>query len=434
MIKIGIIGSEDTVMRMMTLKEEFSGQAVLLPFSYKNKDEMIEKSCDAGLSSDVLLYSGEAPYKATYSKDKLKKPALYIPRLGTSFYRTLWQIREDGIPMRRISSEVLPEFEIRETMGELGLQVDKIYIRKIDFANGFSYEDIAKYHWELFSEGKTDVIITGLTKVHKILNERGVPAYKVYPTKHLIREYIKKAIILGKVDEMKKTQTAVQIIKMKITGEKDYNSSNFEEIKENLEKQLMIYTRQHLGSLFPSENDEYLIFTHRGAMEQMVEIFDFNENWNFKKYPGILFHSGIGYGSNVNEAEYNAKVAMKHALKYDFSCIFYMDESGSVTGPLGQNKKPLLTYTVSAGEDEKIRMIAEDTSLSPAYISKIQHLIVTIGRQELDAKVVSEYLGISDRSARRILKVLVDSGYGDMIYTASKAKTGRPRKIYKIKL
>jgi len=434
MLKIGIIGSEDTVDKILELSDEFKNQVEFVSLKYKDKSETLSLVHEGQAHSDVMLYSGQAPYMMAYHAGVIEKPSLYIPRSGTSLYKALWAINKDNIKLNGISTEALPEKEIIETLNELDVTLDRVYFNDINFARDLSYVELSDFHYNLWKDGKIDVALTGFTKVFQILKERGMPAYKLYPTIHLIREYINKAILLGKVNSIQKTQTAVQVIRLRSRKEQKSNNYDFDMIKNKLESTLIKYTRDNLGSLFPSGKDEYLIFTNRGSIEQTYNFFDFKNEWDREDTLNTILSSGIGYGDNVHEAELNSRVALEHSLGKDFDCTYLMDESGNITGPFSDEKSEVLTYDVSAGKDEKIRGIAEKTSLSPAYISKIQNLISKLNRDELDATVVSSYLGISDRSARRILGALVESGFGEVMHSESKAKTGRPRKIYKIRL
>lgn len=433
-LKISVIGSADTVEKILMVAEEFQDKAEFKPFKYIDKSETVELTKKSQEDSDILIFSGEAPYTIALNEGVIKKPSVFIPRTGTCIYRTLWQMRDDDIDIKRISTEVLPEKEIVETMEELDIVLDKVYTYDFKYTFDIEYNELADFHYNLWKDGKINAVVTGFTRIFLLLKEKGMHVYKLYPTKSLIRECINEAILLGKVKKVQDAQIAVQVVKIRNRGEKFSSDYEFMKLKNKLESTLIEYTRDNFGSLFPLGRDEYLIFTNRGSIENIYNIFDLHSNVYIKEHSKIILSSGIGFGNTVYEAEINSRIALKHSIRKDYNCAFLMDESGNVSGPFSNEDNISLTYDMSSGKDEEIRAISEKTSLSPVYISKIRALIAKLNRNILDANVVSSYLGISTRSARRILNVLVTSGFGEEKYTESKAKTGRPRKIYEINL
>ncbi len=434
MLKIGIIGAIDTVDVILQVAEEFASQAEFKAYKYIDKAETVALTQQSQEECDILLFSGQSPYMQCYLAGILSKRAVYIPRTGTSLYKSFWQIREDGIDLKRLSADALPEKEIVEAADELGIALQGVFINTLDFTKNFSNQDLMAYHLDLWKAGKIDAAITGFTKVYEILRAQGVAVYKMYPTKALIREYITKVLLLGEVSHVKKMQTAVQVVRLRILNDRNLTKYDFHTIRNELESTLIAYTKENLGSLFPSGKDEYLIFTNRGAIEPIYGFGSFKKDWTKGQRESVVLSSGIGYGANVHEAEVNARMALDHAMSKPVDCSFMLDERGNVTGPLTADNQMVLTYDMAAGRDANVRDISEKASISATYISKLKALIEKLGRSELDSHDVSSMLGISDRTARRILGGLVNAGYGEVIHTQSKARTGRPRKIYKINL
>jgi len=433
-LKIGVIGSKDTVEKILVVANEFKDKAEFISFKYRDKSETIEVTKRSQESSDILIFSGEAPYTIALNAEVIKKPAVYIPRTGTSFYSVLWKMRDDNIDIKSISTEILLKEEAIEAMEELGIVFDEIYDYKFNYSFDFEHKELADFHYNLWKEGKTDAAVTGFTIIFNLLKEKGMPIYKLYPTKPLIREYINKAIMLGKVKRVQDAQIAVQVVKIRNRGESFSSDYEFMMVKNKLESILIQYTRENFGSLFPLGRDEYAIFTNRGSIENIYNILDFQSNTYIEGDSKVILSSGIGFGNTVYGAEMNARIALGHSLKRDYDCTFLMDESGNVSGPFSNEDNTRLSYDMSSGKSKEIREISEKTSLSPVYISKLRALIEKINVNIVDANVVSSYLGISTRSARRILNVLVKSGFGEVKHTESKAKTGRPRKIYEINI
>lgn len=428
-IKIGVIGPKDSVDKIMEVTEAFASDASFMPAVYSSYEEVVTLVEDVQKRCDAVFFSGEAPYQVALNNGVLVKPSVYIPREGTSFYRTIWEIQRRQMAFKRLSSDVVSEAIIAETMEELEIEYEKTY--HLPYKVELSPESIIHFHRTLWNEGKIDAVITGFTGVYNTLNAEGIPTYKIYPTKSLIREALNKIILLGRVKREQAAQIAIQVIKLKVSEENASSEYTFMLLRNKLEQNLIKYTQQNFGALFPLGRDEYLLFTNRGSVEKIPEIFESQFGDNFQN---MILSSGIGFGYTVYDAESNARSALRYAMKKEHHCIYMKDEKGTLTGPFTSEANKWLEYNLEAGRDVEIASIAEQSGISASYISKLQGLMRKINRETVDANVVSNYLGISPRSARRILTTLTEAGYAQIDYSEAKAQTGRPRKIYTLKI
>lgn len=427
MFRITVIGSVETTDKVKEVAKEFDDKIEFEFLKYMDKEETLALTKIAQENSDLIVYSGMVPYNIAEKAGILRKPAIYIQRNGTSLYQAFWKIRDDAMPFSNMSVDALYIDEIKEAAGELDIRIDNIYVNDRQVVIDSSYDKLISFHLDLWQSGKIDIALTGFSKVFHELRKLGVPCYRLIPTKSLIRNNLKDAISLRLIEKAEDTQTAVQIIKLRIDdGEMDADI-----IRAELESILDKYARENLGSLYSESLDEFLIFTNKGSLVSKSNCFDIRKELSFYHHNTIL-SSGIGYGDNVREAENKARIALKHALEKTYSCIYLVDNNNRVTGPISSNKEENITFDLSAGKDDKIRGIAEKTGLSPVYVSKLQNLMEKLDQNILDVHSVKDFFGINERSARRILGKLVESGAAEVKYTESKAKTGRPRKKYKI--
>lgn len=432
MLKICVIGSVDTVDKIIEVSEEFKDIVEFNFLKYLDKEETSSLTKIGQKNADIILYSGKAPYSLAVNSGVLEIPSTFVQRNGTGLYRCFWKMREDNISFNKMSVEAITKKDVSETARELNITVEQIFVKEMDEVVTDKYDVLKDFHLNLWKRGKTNVAITGFSKIYRDLNEIGIPCYRVLPTKSLIRNGINKAIALGEVEKAKNTQTAVQVIRIRFKNENKSRNYDFDLAKNKLERILIQYTRDNLGALYPNGTDEYMIFSNKGSIKNKSNYF-YMESELFKKYKNIIISTGIGYGDNVKEAEDKARVALDYSIEKDYNCLYLIDNNNSVTGPISNDSDQNIEFSLSAGRDDKIREISEKTSLSPVYISKLKNLMEKLDKNNLDAITVKDYLGISERSARRILNTLVESGTGEVKYTESKAKTGRPRKIYEIK-
>ncbi|WZL72581.1 hypothetical protein QBE52_16170 [Clostridiaceae bacterium 35-E11] len=428
-IRLGIVGAADTVDKIKTVAKEFEEQIEIVVYSYKNKNETVKllKNCEDKV--DVIVFSGQVPYVVAQQEKVITKPSVYVPRTGTSLYRAFWQMKERGIDYTKISFDTIEKKAVEEVVKELDIPIEKLYVKS--YPGDIDYNELVEYHYKLWKEKKINIVATCLSKTFEKLRTLGVPVLKLYPTIPLIREYIHKAIYIGDVKKIKATQIAVQIVKIKNKTSNMSSEYEFLKLKNKLEETLIQYTQDSFGSVFPFGRDEYLIFSTRGAIESQWK--------NHELYKKITLHdqslqmkvaSGIGFGNTVYEAEANARVALGYAEEEDYNCCFMVDENGQISGPIGEEGKTL-SYELAV-INEEMQEIAEKVQVSAAYLSKIKAIIQKIGTNKVNAEELANYLGVSVRSGRRILKRITDAGYGKVIATESTANTGRPRQIYEI--
>ena len=195
-IKIAVLGPKDSVDRIIEIGKEFNKHVEYIAYSYSVKDEVGALSEDASKEADVLLFSGEASYKKARESNELNKPAYYVPRTSTCFYRSLWEMRDMGIVPGRISSDVILDDTPIEDFDELNVGIDQVYDIKKSFEN--SYEELVAFHYNRWIDGEIDAAVTGYEKVYELLRDKDVPVFRLYPTKFLIRETIYKALLSGR--------------------------------------------------------------------------------------------------------------------------------------------------------------------------------------------------------------------------------------------
>ncbi|QZY54124.1 hypothetical protein [Crassaminicella profunda] len=428
-IKLGVIGPSDSIEKICKIAKEVEEKVIIFPYVYENKEETLELINECQKKVDGILFSGHVPYNIAKFSNALTKPAVYIPRVGTSILKALWEIKCRGIDYTKMSIDSVKEKSVKEIADELEIKFDEMNV--IPYEENISYDELVKYHYNLWKNKRINVAVTGLSKTYIKLKELGVTVHKLSPTTFLMREYLNKAIYKASVKKIKATQIAIAIVKIKNENNNMSSEYEFLKIKNKLEEMLINFTKNSFGSIFPFGRDEYLIFTTRGALDNEYNTQEFKKYFKTDRKSNIVFASGIGYGNTVYNAEYNARVALNRAMGKEYSCIYMVDEDGSITGPISSENENTLTYNITVS-DERIQSIASKLDISASYVSKIMAIIEKTNKNTFDSEELSNYLEISSRSGRRILKKIVDTGFGKIIGKESKTKSGRPKQIYEI--
>lgn len=423
-VKIGLVGPADSLERILQASARYLDSVEFVSGVYKLKEESPEITRELAPTCDVILFSGVVPYRIAALANVTSKPLLYLPRLGMSLARPLWDMRQRGQSFDRISIDSFAEQDLQEVAEELGIRFSTV--RMVEYGESASYEELADAHESFYRRGITDVALSGLRRTTELLEERGVPCHRVYPTLHTIRESVEKAIFIGQNNRLRAYQTAVFIFQLRSGTASASTAYDFLRVKNSFERILIDFANGIFGSLFPFGYNEYILFSTRGAAEEpnwMSALFSAAER------EGLVFRGGLGYGTTAYNAEANARKALNRAGGSKESSLFSVDLDGEIRGPLSRTEPT--RYKISES-DAGILAVAEASGLSPAHVSKIRALVRSAGRNRFDVEEFAAGLEVSPRSARRILQGLIAAGAARIAAIESSSRAGRPRRLYEV--
>lgn len=427
-IRLGLSGVEDTLSVLAEVAMEFN-QFECIPLIHQTEDELIEQMKAYNHSIDIWLFSGKLIYQL---KDKIpiNKPCFYVPYTGSSLYRTLYStLKDKNLMVEQLSFDIFDIQELKQVFEELGVNSEDILLCK----ETKSIETIVNYHEKLWSDGKSSAAVTCIWSVKEALEKRGVPVYRVIPTKSSVRTTIFTALQTLEMLRFKDMQTAVQFIEINMENriQKDYFSPyelHHQEMKAF--HKLLEYAMQLQGSLKSMGSGRFAVFTTRGILEEITN--NFKEIPNFPSAQFLISEkatTGIGIGLTTYNAEMLAGKALAHAKNFKSSSWFAMLEDGKVIGPIGEEEQ-VVTEQISP----HIEQIAVETGLSTVTLSRVERTIRTYGMREFSANELAEYMQIIPRSARRILIALENKKYATCIGYEKISDRGRPRKKYRLEI
>jgi len=182
------------------------------------------------------------------------------------------------------------------------------------------------------------------------------------------------------------------------------------------------------GSLFNFGTEEHVIFSTRGLIESEPHREHFKRLLSWGRERNIIFSSGIGIGSTAFEAEKSARKALDNAAKLEKGGLFVVDGQ-QIRGPVGEADE--LKYNTHV-VDERLLEMSEMIGISPSYLDKIKSLMGKTGKDTFDSSDFAACLGIGERSARRVLKKFLDSGFAEINGKEVANQVGRPKKMVRI--
>ncbi|KXH86742.1 transcriptional regulator [Sporosarcina sp. HYO08] len=403
-----------------------------ISISYWRDEEILEKLHANKMNVDMWLFSGQIPYSYAKKRANLSQPMFYVPSSGSSLYKTLLHIaHQQKIAFNQLSFDTFHPSELERIFLESEIDVQPVYLKH--YEEEIPTDEVVRYHYELWTEGKTKAAVTCLKNAQHELMKLGVPAFRVLPTQSAIISSLALIRQTQKTLHFKDSQIAVQMIEFDSFASltKDtFSTDEIYKIEIKLTEKLLEYTKKINGSLKSAGPGRYMIFTTRGLLQEITQ------NFTVIPAPTILHLTeddavtcGIGIGQTAYEAEVNAGIALLHAKSHDKGSWMAVFDNKKITGPLGKPEQ--LIYKMNS---EKLQLLSQQTSLSVVTLSKLESIMKKIGKSEMSAHDLAHYMQIVPRSARRILTELEEKGLAQVVAEETLHPRGRPRKVYQINL
>jgi hypothetical protein len=430
-IRLGVLGADDSLEILQSVIDRYP-EFESLPIVYWKEEEIIDLIKPYVDQVDMWLFSGQVPYTIAKEWGGISKPIFYVQHTGSSLYKTLLYIMyERKTSVSEISFDTLHPSELARILAEAGISDQPSFVKH--YEGEIHAEVLAQYHYELWKEGKTKAAVTFLRTAYLELERLGVPVFRVLPAQATVTSLLNFALRTHEMLHFRDTQIAVQMIEVDSfagLAKETFSTDEIFKMEMKVTEKLLLFAKGLQGSLKSAGPGRYVIFTTRGLLNKVTG--------NFTTIPTIdglsdqdieAVTSGIGIGQTVYEAEIHAGKALLTAKEHGQGAWMVFFDDKTVSGPLGKEKQ--ITYTYASKE---LQALSEQTSLSVATLSKIQSILMNIGKKEINAHELAHYMQILPRSARRILLELEEKGIATVVGEENPHPRGRPRKIYRIDL
>ncbi|KGP74622.1 hypothetical protein [Pontibacillus yanchengensis] len=432
-IRIGVIGPEDIVEKIKTVLASFPNFEAEYRVSGDIYDAPIfTKQLMDEENVEVLFYSGYLPY--IVSKDEIPAhiPAHYIPLKGSSLYRALYRLNaKKAEPLTGISLDTLQEANCQTAAKELGEAFT--FFPYQDLPSLDQKEEILRFHKEQVASGRAGGVLTGMKLVAEALQAEGVVAEWVLPTDEDIAVALERALLSTNTRKNRESQIVFGIVRIneydKLVA-KEHSETGIQRLNLQLHRVLLDYIEQLEGYLTELNREEYLFVTTRGVFERVTEGYKYMPLLEeTKKKFDLSLSIGVGFGFSSREAGHHARVALAQAQEYGASTCFIVREDKSVIGPVEMG--PPLTYELAV-TDQSLLESARKAGTSPSYMTKLLALIHRKNLNQFTAQELASLLGITTRSAHRIMLQWLDAELIEVIGTEKITSRGRPRQIFRL--
>jgi hypothetical protein len=390
----------------------------LIAAAYRREREAPEKVARLGAAIDVCLFATPVPYEYARRAGVISVPSTYVRLDGAALYAALLRASREGHDIERISVDVLPRSSVEEAYTELGISPDGVRLRQ----DPGSQAALAAFHERLWRMGETSVALTCLESVSRRLARAGVPVVSLRPTDGAIRMAVWNAVLLGghhRLEAAQFTLVVVEVPRLREAARRALSRYSRDELRLTVHRFLISEAQRIQGIVTQADDHSFLIAATRGALAAVTGDFSqipFAERARAEL--GITIEVGMGMGRTAQEAETHARAALIRSRSGGAGPALALPREGHSLVPPPRRATPPALRAPSRGIETLARLASRLEGSDTALV--------------VDAETAGRLLGVTARTARRLLRGLVDEGLAWPLPPSRAAQPGRPRQFYRL--
>ena len=433
-LTIGVVGPHDLVERVMLSGATAAGPALtaapgggaasgiarrLVAAAYRDEQEAADKVFRLGPVVDVCLFASPVPQEYARKAGALAGPATSVPLNGSALYSAMLRASQgDGHDLSRVSVDVLSRGDVEEAYTELGLPAPSLHVRE-EIA---SVATLTAFHERLWRREETSLALTCLNSVADRLHAAGIPAVTVRPTPSAIRAGLRTATLLGHQRRLEEAQLAVIVVEvptLRDTHRRSAPRQSREELRLTVHRFLLQEAQRIQATVSPMGDHCFLVTATRGSLQVTTDGFrvpPFTER--ARATLSVTLDVGVGMGKTAQEAEAHARAALTRSQAGQRGGVFALDREGRALVPAPRQPVAPQQQSRPKGIETLSRLADKLTGTEDALV--------------VDAELAGRLLEVTPRTARRLLRTLVDEGLAWPLPPSRTPQPGRPRQFYRL--
>ncbi|RIQ18995.1 helix-turn-helix domain-containing protein [Jiangella rhizosphaerae] len=425
-VRVGVVGPSDAVQRIVDVGQAMIGRDVpaisVVAASYSKQSQIADRVRGMVDRVDALLFAGPLPHDIALAEGVLTRPATHVELTGSSLYGAMIRaMREGVIDVERVSIDSLGADAVAEAYQECQLsqrQVHAMPYDAVDSAAGF-----AAFHERLYTAGRTTGALTTVGDVTDHLMSRGVPVVRIRATRSALRTSLRAAAFLGAGSLLESAGVAVGVVEVPDLPKGSSGESRQPWRLQQLRLEIVTALRpeaERAGiSVLPRDDRSIMLLATVASLGRLTHQFSRADFVGLiQQRTGVAPLVGFGIGETAAAAERRAEQAVSEShgstravVKFGDGSTLSLADEGEDAGPKLVEAKHLDTFHALRG------------GLPAAGAG------VTI----VDAESAAQVLGVSPRTARRVLQDLARVGLAWPVPPPADVVTpGRPRQTYRL--
>ncbi len=391
----------------------------LVAAAYRDEQEAADKVARLGAAVDVCLFASPVPYEYARRAGVLTSPATYVPLNGTALYAALVRASQDKrYDLARVSLDVLNRGDVEEAYAELGIATQNLHVRE----EPASAATVAAFHERLWRREETSVALTCVHSVAQRLTTARVPVITVRPTGNAIRSALRTAALLGGHHRLEATQLAVIVVEVPTLREalrRTTSRQAREELRLTVHRFLVQEAQRIHAAVSPMDDHCFMVTATRGSLASATDEFRVPPFIDRARAElGVVIEVGVGMGRTAQEAEAHARTALIRSRSAPSAQGFTLDREGRPLVPAPRQASTTPHAARPRGIETLARLADKLTGSDSAFV--------------VDAEAAGHLLEVTPRTARRLLRTLVEEGLAWPLPPSRAPQPGRPRQFYRL--
>ncbi len=396
-----------------------------------------EKDYDGFLTSG--LFSDRVIALLSTRKDA---PREYFNTTVESYYRYLLEktVSEPDLSLSQIRLDLMGE---QDDLKEIVFhnRLEQMMQDEIRLVNGFSEEETIAYEQEMVGRhrrcleaGKVRFFVTRSVVAKRLFEEWGAPYHFLDMTGN---EVLYKMNLLKKAMELRTMEKGLTAIIYFDMGQAPGGARGEE---ERLRFQQAVYRYSQMTGynliLKPVQMD-FEVFTDAQTVQQMTNSFTQSPLYDYLRKE-VRFKGGMGYGIGISlqQARENAyeaaALSARRAAEGEFRSYLINSQNSIILLKNWPSRRAEPAY--SAISSDYVERVATRCRLSSENVLKVLEFSQSSGNQDLTSEMLTSRLGVSLRTANKILSHLQEGDAAEIVGQKRLGQKGRPVNIYRLKL
>ena len=393
----------------------------LIAAAYRSEQEAADKVLRLGPGIDACLFASQVPYEYARRAGSLRVPGTYVPLAGSALFAALLRAcRELGRDLSRISVDVLSRADIEDAFSELGVPAGGVHVREDVGQRG----DAGRLPRAAVPAGR-DHRRVHLPAVRGPAAGRGRTFRSAPCARPAARSGPPCApppcwrLAAG----WRRPSSAVALVEVPTLRDTSRRSSPRharEELRLTVHRFLVQEAQRMHATVSPVSDHCFLVTATRGSLAAATDGFrvpPFSERARTEL--GIAVEVGIGMGRTAQDAEAHAQAALSRSHVAAGTRGFALDREGMALVPSPRHP------AAPAADPVRPRGLETLSRLADKLAGSDSALVV-------DAETAGRVLGVTARTARRLLHGLVEEGLAWPLPPSRAPQPGRPRQFYRL--
>ncbi len=425
-IKIGVIGSESSLDKIRDIQPYLQDTCELTFIPISATEEVVQTYQENKALFHSIVFGGALGIREVMEQaypEKTTPPYYFIEFSDSDFYRGLLKFmsKNNQLDLSRVLIDFLePQNNYYGLKDIFARESFPLTCEQFSFAHQFN--EIIEHHISLWKNGLSDLSITHVGSIATRLQTEGIPVIFMYPSAESIIEQLNRIITETQLINLQENQSCFGYIAI----DKRELEASKEEYQHLLDDSLAEFKQTHPIGMIQKHNGIEVIISY-GELKELTQNFKACLLQNhFKDTLSFKVNIGWGIGIDLHQAQLNAQKAIKEAEHNWAGNSFLVTAENKVIGPLGSD----VIHSFTSEIDPDLEAKGKELGITPLQIKKIIATIQKRHSEELTSDILAYHLGVTIRTANRILNKLEEKGIAKVAYMNQEKLRGRPRKVY----